>query len=82
MLRFTNKIEAIKASREMAVGVRIVYNEQTGRYEILSGAGLKEHKDFVEAVMAYGARDAIERMRSILRKADADLEAFANPPQY
>ena len=55
-----SKIEAIKNIREAASRAQVVKNDQTGRYEIQCGLGLKEAKDLYEAIEAYVVRRFVD----------------------
>lgn len=59
-MTFTNKIEAIKALRALAESVTFSVVKGEGNTFIVKRdyLGLKDCKDFIEAVMAFGVRDS------------------------
>lgn len=65
-MKFANKVEAIKAIRADHAATRVELNESTGKYELRFGAGLREEKELVEAIMALGVREFLDKANNDL----------------
>lgn len=69
----TNKIDAIKAARTLSAKTTILQNTETGRHEIYVGGSLKEWKDLVEEIMAFGGRERLTQVKAILDRTRNDI---------
>lgn len=73
-----SKIEAIKAIREAASHATIEKNDQTGRFEIRCGLGLKEAKDLYEAIEGLVVRAFVTDLAHTSQVARGILVMLAN----
>ena len=68
-MKFNNLIEAVKAIK-LAASKATIEKDETNRYVVRCGIGLKDTKDLVEAIMAFGVRRFLEEQS---KKTDFEL---------
>lgn len=73
-MKFTNKIEAIKAVRNAGIP-KVDFDNATSRYYITTIThGLKEAKDIVEAIMSLGVYIHMEKQRIEIERQIREFE--------